>query len=349
MKFKASPHKMCDLSSRIYGSIVLTAFDSGGNPRPLPPPVQIQIQGVELVVSAENADWIPRPPLAGPLVLRADLTFGPHDFALWPQPHDHTAPHLCAILARPAVLKSEPVDGHVLTDDQLLWEPLRAEHCVQHGRADAWALRPELQAELRPLDGPLLEALADLEDRGRAPRALLGTYRTCVERLRAPLRSRELRLVFRALQRTRLEVMAWLAWHAGDGPVEKTRVGCFTTDPGVVAALKKRGIPVWTLEPAHVAARRGVRAEAVDASGLALRGSMDGRAAITQDVHPEENALLADCAVSGATVAAIRGFTQELLGLRTHTGMVPLYPLRRVFLIHSRRIRSLRQHRACQG
>jgi hypothetical protein len=251
------------------------------------------------------------------------------------------------------VLKSEPVDGHVLTDDQLLWEPLRAEHCAQHGRADAWALRPELQAELRPLDAPLLDALADMagRSRGGAARALLETYRACVERLRAPLRSRELRLVFRALQRTRLEVMAWLAWHAGDGSVEKTRVGCFTADPGVVAALKKRGIPVWTLEPARAAAQRGVRAELVDmdASGLALRGTMDGCAAITQDVHPKENALLAHCAVPGATVATIRSFTQELLGLRAHAGTVLLCPVRRVCLIHSHRIRSLRQHRACQG
>jgi hypothetical protein len=249
------------------------------------------------------------------------------------------------------VLKSEPVDGHVLTDDQLLWEPLRAEHCAQHGRADAWALRPELQAELRPLDAPLLDALADMaaRSRGGVARALLETYRACVERLRAPLRSRELRLVFRALQRIRLEVMAWLAWYASDGPVEKTRVGCFTADRGVVAALKKRGIPVWTLESARAAAQRGVRAEFVDASGLALRGSMDGRAAITQDVHPEENALLAHCAVPGATVAAIRSFTQELLGLRAHAGTVLLCPVRRACLIHSLRVRSLRQHRACKG
>jgi hypothetical protein len=279
----------------------------------------LRIQDVEFVLAPRSLahEWIPRPPTEGPVILRDNLTFGEHDYAFWPQAFDHAHPHQCAIFVPPTVLKTNP-GARVMSEHELYWGSLRPTHCEQRG--DQLVICTELQAQLQELDGSVLDMFA--ESAGPpVEKGLMSTYRACIARSRVSMPAPELMLVFRALQRTRLELLAWAGWYCQSGPLDDLpRLGAFGAEPGIAALLVKRGIPVWTNNLTDDADQRGTYTELVVSENSAPReGPLQGLAPAVNNIYPGAQPLLKGCATSGSTTRAIRQYTRDLLGLGAET------------------------------
>jgi hypothetical protein len=277
-------------------------------------PVKLRIQDVEFVLAPRSLahDWIPRPPTEGPVILRDNLTFGEHDYAFWPQTFDHAHPHHCAIFVPPPVLNTNP-GARVMTEHELYWGTLQPTHCEQRG--DQLLICNELQAQLQELDGSVLDMFA--ESAGPpVDKGLMSIYRVCIARSRVSMPAPELMLVFRALQRTRLEILAWAGWYCQSGLLDDLpRMGAFGAEPGIAALLVKRGIPVWSINLTDDGGPRGMYTELVVSENSAREGPLQGLAPAANNIHPEAQPLLKECAAPGSATRAIRQHTRDLLGL----------------------------------
>jgi hypothetical protein len=280
----------------------------------LPSSVKIRIQDLEFVLApwTGSPEWIPRLPTRGPIILRDDLTFGENDYAVWPQTFDPAFPHLCAIFARPVVLETNP-GARIMTEHELYWGSLQPAHCEQRG--EQMAICAELQAQLEELNGSALDMFAK-QDGPPVEEDLAAIYRACIARSRAVMSASELMLVFRALQRTRLEWLAWAGWYCQTGPLDDIpRLGCFGADPGIAALLVKRAIPVWTINLTDDAGQPGKYTELVVSKRSAPREGPLGRAPAAEGIHPGAQPLILNSASSGSVNMAIRQYTRDLLGL----------------------------------
>jgi hypothetical protein len=199
---------------------------------------QVDIARISYLIYTFNATYIPLPSSPEDLRIRRDFRLGAEDPMLWPQ-HFDPRPEYAYLAAIPS--------GPPLPDQQfdILWAPLEARHCTtagQCGRIGDERLQEitrfyhSLQINLQVARAPILANLCHI-------------YDILVEGLSQMQNTHLLRLGWCHLQRTLLEIVAYIEYNTGSGCLNGERIGAFTSDPKHAAKLADRGIPVWIYVP----------------------------------------------------------------------------------------------------
>jgi hypothetical protein len=209
---------------------------------PLGAHVNIGGQAYLLCTLRPDIQHIPQPPQPKDLAIRRDYLLGAEDPMQWPQMFNSNPEYayLCAIPTRP---QAPPFD---------LWSELQPDGYVIPDTSQESYIVPEL--------GRRAQRFADtiehdyLIDGTRPPilSQLLRTQRAGLAAVQRPTPFNRLRLMWRHLQRTWLQIMAYVDYNS-DGPLIGPRIGTITEDMNTAIRLAERGIPVWVRIPSNLA------------------------------------------------------------------------------------------------
>lgn len=199
---------------------------------------QVNIARIPHLIYTFNASYIPLPPSPDDLRIRRDFRLGAEDPMLWPQYFD-PRPEYAYLAAVP----SKPPFPDQQFD--ILWAPLEARHCVTadpRGRIGDERLKEitrfyrSLQINSQVMLAPTLANLCHI-------------YDILVEGLSQMQNTHILRLGWCHIQRTLLEIIAYIEYNTSSGRLNGERIGAFTGNLKDAARLADRGIPVWIYVP----------------------------------------------------------------------------------------------------
>jgi hypothetical protein len=206
----------------------------------------------ELIYTASESH-IPVPPHPRDLAICSDSLLGAQDPAIWPQDLDPSSDlgYLCAIPARPT--RPTEIDHH------LLWNTIPAHRVNAHTDLS----EPLFIAD--PSKGQDIHAFADRIERSylvgghQTPvlTRLLNLQRTGIASIQQPMPEKRLGLTWRHLQRTWLQIIAYVDYHSMRH-LPDARVGAFVRDEETAHRLAERGIPAWVRRPVADARARGI-------------------------------------------------------------------------------------------
>ena len=226
---------------------------------PSPPPYEFWASAdawrPDFVILGANAAAIPSPPPNSAVIIGTDGLWGAHEWTIYPQPHRPEFPYLAWIPLRQSN-PSSPSDVLTRSIDKTMWQA-HPDHSNIH-IVNPTVLN-ELRARWETLKVDVQDPFHDIFTNPRAPiQRPMKAYTRAFEafgRMEQDFGAwQDFVKVFRNLQRSLLELQAFLDWwtdiqtgHAFRSPVRAPTRGAIFEDPGVYANYVRWSVAAFLL------------------------------------------------------------------------------------------------------